>query len=52
MYILPANNIPPVLPNTGAGEVFAVIGAITVVIAAAVVLTTVARLLAKKLYGA
>jgi len=52
MYILSANNVPPVLPNTGAGEVFAVISVLTVAIAAVVVLTTVARFVAKKFYNA
>lgn len=52
MYILSAQNIPPVLPNTGAGEVFAVVSLVTVAIAALVVLSTVARSVAKKHYNA
>jgi hypothetical protein len=52
VYILSAQNIPPVLPNTGAGEVFAVVSMVTVAIAAVVVLSTVARQVAKKHYNA
>jgi hypothetical protein len=52
VYILSAQNVPPVLPNTGAGEVFAVVSLVTVAIAALVVLSTVARQVAKKHYNA
>lgn len=52
MYVQGAQIIPPVLPNTGAGEVFVAVGLITVAVAALVVVSAVARQLAKKAYNA
>lgn len=52
MYILNAQNIPPVLPGTGAGEVFAIVSLVTVAVAGVVVLSAVARQVAKKRFNA
>jgi hypothetical protein len=45
-------NVPSVLPNTASGEMVAVVTVITLAVAAAIVVTTVARQLAKKHYNA
>lgn len=44
--------VPSVLPNTASGEMVAVVTVITLAVAAAIVVTTVARQLAKKHYNA
>lgn len=53
MYTLNSTtNVPSVLPNTASGEMVTVITVITLAVAAAIVVTTVARQLAKKHYSA
>lgn len=52
MYVLgESTNVPPVLPNTS-GSILTVVAVITLAIGAAVIITTVARQLAKKHYNA
>jgi hypothetical protein len=51
VYVL-GTQAPSVLPNTGSGELFTVMTVVTLAIAAAVVVTTVARQVAKKHYTA
>jgi hypothetical protein len=52
VYVLNnATNVPPVLPNTS-GSILTVITVITLVIGAAIIVTTIARQIAKKHYSA
>lgn len=52
VYVLNnATNVPPVLPNTS-GSILTVIAVVTLAIGVAIIVTTIARQVAKKHYSA